>query len=146
MLNKERPEVIEQLIEYTTNPMYGIVDVVEELRLAIESESVGQMRKALKIWLNEEYVEPFKVTQAEKYILESVQDEYEWIYRESEGTNYLIISVNKPNSYRNVQFNATGKYQDFRCFNHLFKFITIENSPLKIGDILNNCEVVDDVD
>ena len=129
MLNKERPEVIEALVEYTTNPMYGIVDIIEELSLRIKRESVGEVQKALKIWLNSEYVEPFKVTQAEKCILELLRKKgYVEIKRDRQGSLWVSDNAGLSTIY---------------VFNDFFRFVK-KCERLKIKDILENCEVIDD--
>ena len=129
MLNKERPEVIEQLVEYATNPMYGMADIIQELRLRPKSESVGQARKALKIWLNEEYVEPFKLTQAEKCILELLRKK-----------GYVEI---KRDRQEDLWVSDNAVLSTIHVFNDFFRFVK-KGERLKIKDILENCEVIDD--
>lgn len=78
-------------------------------------------------WLNSEYVEPIKLTHAEKVILENMKKATR-IKRAERGT--LLAG-----SYQ-------GSWWDFSDFGHLFQFV--KDEPLEIKRILENCEVIED--
>ena len=148
MLNKERPEVIEALIECFTDreDAYRYTHVpLEKFRdkMNIKQEFKKPLATQIQEWLYTEYIESFKITQAEKCILESIDKKYLWIVRDlSEG---IGLYEAKPEKEGKFYHPSVGSYTDMRLFKHLFSWLTFENSPLKIGDILDNCEVIDNV-
>ncbi|WP_050636156.1 hypothetical protein [Candidatus Stoquefichus sp. SB1] len=98
------------------------------------------------IWANSEYVELIKLTLAEKIILENIDSNFKWIARGE--NNYLFCHERKPMKSKvdRMMFLDGGHFSRIP-FDNLFKFIKWEdNEPYKIKDILNNCEVVEDVD
>ena len=137
MLNKERPEVIETIIDYFSGEFTGEC-------LDVKIGFYGKFYEhEFKEWMNAEYVEPFKITQAEKSILESIDKEYLWIVRDlSEG---IGLYTAKPEKEGKGYHLSMGSYTDMRLFKHLFNWLTVQNSPLKISDILENCEVINNV-
>lgn len=97
-------------------------------------------------WLNEEYKE-VKLTEDEKIILKNMSEEYRYIARDK--NDYLYIYRNKPE--RDNVAKAWRPYDEFYIkfymYNHLFQFIKwTDKKPYKIKELLENCEVVENVD
>ena len=134
MLNKERPEVIDVLINCFTdnedvyeNKYDSLAKFRDKMNINVCYDKPLTMK--IREWLNSEYVEPFKVTQAEKCILELLRKKgYVEIKRDRQGD--LWISDNAVLSH---------------VFNNFFRFVK-KGERLKIKDILENCEVIEDVD
>ena len=97
--------------------------------------------------LLEEHKETIKLMLHEKCILESLPNDYKYIARDENGD--LGIYKHEPLKCRSVWIPqaAHNGLRVLELFNHLFKFIKWEdNEPYKIEDILNNCEVGENVD
>lgn len=97
-------------------------------------------------WANTEYIEPIKLTIAEKIILENLDSNFKWIARHE--NNYLFCHERKPikSKVDRMMFLGGGNFSRIP-FDNLFKFIKWEDDqPHLIEDILNNCEVVESVD
>lgn len=97
--------------------------------------------------LLKEHKETIKLTLHEKCILESLPNDYKYITRDKSGD--LCIYKHEPLKYQDVWILQAGHngLRALELFKHLFKFIKWEdNEPYKIEDILNNCEVVENVD
>lgn len=97
-------------------------------------------------WANSEHVELIKLTLAEKIILENIDSNFKWIARGE--NNYLFCHERKPMKSKvdRMMFLDGGNFSRIP-FDNLFKFIKWEDDqPHSIEDILNNCEVVEDVD
>ena len=88
-----------------------------------------------------EHKETVKITKNEKAILESIDKEYKWIARDSDGN--LGVYTDKPSK----NFYGWGNhdyYKYFELFNHLFQFIKFEDKePYNIQELFENCEVVE---
>ena len=143
MLNKERPEVIDALINCFTNreDVYAYKHVaLEKFRdgMNIEQEFKKPLATQIQEWLYTEYVEPFKLNRMQKNILESFDPTF-WIARDSSGD--LELFMTKPEvSNRTNYWTEEGAYT-IDVYNDLFLFID-EMSCYRVGDILENCEVV----
>lgn len=84
-----------------------------------------------------------QLTDDEKVILRNLDKEYKLIARDEDGD--VCVFTNKP--FRNKPFRETnykvGNYwfdsmrEDMRAFNHLFQFITWEDEPYEIKELLN---------
>ena len=123
MLNKERREVINAMSDKLSG-------------LNVDFEKVGfkgrLFTSEFEEWVHSEYVEPFKLTQAEKCILEELAKKgYIKIQRNSDCSLNIITS--------------SMRYYGFNIFKENFKWLE-SNTAIKISDILENCEVVEDVD
>lgn len=95
-------------------------------------------------WLNAEYVEPIKLTHAEKVILENVDKNYKWITRDDHLNNLYIHEQEPSKSIKNGCWFTGGSCIKFSGFNHLFQFVKWEDEPLEIAWILENCEVIEE--
>ena len=135
MLNKERPEVVDALIEWISNGRYSIEHFKKETGFTGDFLN----SKEVKSWLNSEYVEPYEITQAEKTILESLPKGFEWIARDY--NEELNVYEEEPVKNAFEEFHSTsGKFESMALFKHLFRFVDSKNS-LKISDILENCVI-----
>lgn len=97
--------------------------------------------------LLEEHKEPIKLTLHEKCILESLQNDYQYIARYQNGD--LFIYKHKPIRECDTWYlpNQFAGFRSMNIFKDLFKFVKPEDElPYMIEDILNNCEVVENVD
>lgn len=97
-------------------------------------------------WGNSEHVDPIKLTLAEKIILENLDKKFKWIARDKDGM--LLCCECKPYKVdnHNMWFINWGI---FSClpFEHLLQFIKWEDEePFHIEELLNNCEVIENVD
>ena len=86
-------------------------------------------------WLKSEHKEKITLSEAERVILENIDKDYKWIARDEE--RYLRCYDCKPVKGKDF-WNITGnKYLHMGGFNHLFQFITWENSePYNIEELL----------
>ena len=104
-----------------------------------DGRSCGQCGEEFLEWLNEEYKEPIKLTEDERVILKNMSVDYRYIGRDKNGD--LYIYRNKPERDNFV------KAMKFNVYNHLFQVIKwTDKKPYKIKDILENCEVNNDVE
>ena len=85
------------------------------------------------IWLKSEHKEIPKPSDAERVILENLPKDYKWICRDS---NYnLILCTEKPIKLNRDWSNTVAL--DLEVFNHLFQFITWDDSePYNIEELL----------
>ena len=120
MLNKERREVINAMSDKLSG-------------LNVDFKKVGfkgsLFTPEFKEWLHSEYVEPFKISQAEKIVLEELLKKYSKITRTVAGNLRLTESY--------------GIDDTLVPLNHWFSFIK-SGEEMLIVDILENCEVVDE--
>lgn len=92
-------------------------------------------------WLNAEYVEPIKLTNAEKVILENLDDCWKWITRDNV---YKTLEIHMTKPLRNNNYWESGSDCCFGMFDDLFQFVKWENEPLEIAWLLENCEVIEE--
>ena len=122
MLNKERPEVISAMSDKLSG-------------FKVDFEKVGFKGRLLtpefKEWLHSEYVEPFKITQAEKIVLEELSKRYSEIRRTEAGD----LRLSRFDGYKGDRLEPLS---------HWYSFIK-NGEEMWIVDILENCEVVDNV-
>lgn len=88
-------------------------------------------------WLKAEHKEKITLSEAERIILENLPEEYTLIARDKEGT--LKIGVDKlVKSDRGFWYHVScSKYTNLEVFNHLFQFITWNDSePYNIEELL----------
>lgn len=96
---------------------------------------------ALK-FLFSEAKEKIKLTKAEYCILKNIDPKYQWIARDK--NNRIWLYEEKP--FKDDDEWSAMESSYFDVFNHLFKFIKWEDEePHNIQELLNNCEVKEDV-
>lgn len=102
-------------------------------------------------WLYEEYKKPkIKVPLATKYFLESLDDKYEWIAKDGDGSVwcYEFKPRRKCTQGENKIWSVYGK-ADIVCVKDIFKkelfdFLSWEDEePTNIKELLENCEIVE---
>ena len=82
--------------------------------------------------------EAIKVSRGERIVLQMLDEQFQWIARDEDGT--LYIYKNKPHK-RDAYcwFNYDG-FCVFSAFNHLFQMVQWEDEePWLITDIINKC-------
>ena len=85
-------------------------------------------------WLKAEHKEKITLSEAERVILENIDKEYKWIARDNVG--YIYIYSIKPAKGKSLWYNG-GKFISIEAFNHLFQFITWNDSePYNIEELL----------
>lgn len=150
MLNKEF--YVKEIIEIVTGPdnnTFGVDRRTKKLykctKLGCENCLFsGECRKLRNEWANSEHVDPIKITHAEKTILENLCEDLKLIVRDcNKKLSCFDSKLIKDEDFLDAD--------DGYCVNspliNLFKFIKLEDDETyKIEDILNNCEVIEDVD
>ena len=135
--------------EWLLNKMQNMSD--EELAVKINtmngiSEFVGcseqenctsrACERCIECWLKTEHKEKITLSEAERIILENIDKDYKWICRDKDNT--LKLYIYKPKKHNGNWFadEATVCYR-LECFNHLFQFITWNDSePYNIEELL----------
>lgn len=85
-------------------------------------------------WLKSEHKEKITLSEAERIILENTEETFGWICRDRDGD--LYIYAEKPIK-RSSNWADGIKSNEFVCFNHLFQFITWNDSkPYNIAELL----------
>lgn len=79
-----------------------------------------------------------KITQQEKYILSCVHPDYKYIARDGEDNEIYVYDLEPIRTESWEYYRSDGEVGDISIFNHLFKEITFENSPILISDLLND--------
>lgn len=94
-------------------------------------------------WLLSEYKEPIKLTRTEYSLLRHVYKlNYKYIARDKNGN--ISVYLDEPDKDILTEF-WHGKEYEITLFNNLFPFIKWEDKePIRIKEVLNNCEVVND--
>ena len=87
-------------------------------------------------WLKSEHKEKITLSETERIILENIDKNYKWIARDE--NNYLYVYENKPTREESRwKNNGIDLYEDIFVFNHLFQFITWNDSePYNIAELL----------
>lgn len=93
-----------------------------------------------KDWLKSEHKEQIKLSDAERTILENMNEKFEWIARDMAGS-FLYVYEEKPQrgdgSWESRQRSATP--HNFMAFDELFQFIKWEDTePYNIEELLKN--------
>ena len=84
-------------------------------------------------WLEQEYIEPIKLTDDEVVILRNIPEEYKWLIRIRHCG--LIVRNTKPE--RKEETWEIVPSMDLYLFNHLFQFVTPEDEePYNINELL----------
>lgn len=98
--------------------------------------SYGLCNEAKLAWLKAEHKEKITLSEAERIILENIDKEYKWIARDKSWEN-LYVYTEKPEKDGHFIWGPTESAQDLLCFNHLFQFITWNDSePYNIEELL----------
>ena len=80
-------------------------------------------------WLNAEYIEPIRLTKAEKVILENLDENATHIKRQK--GRLLMLGILEDNCFKVIGINS-----------ELFQFV--KDEPLEIVWLLENCEVIEE--
>ena len=89
-------------------------------------------------WLQQEHKEKPKLSDAERVILEVINEKYGWIARDEDNT--ISVFTDEPSKMINGS-GFWGRVEDdfnnLECFNHLFQFIKWEDTePYNIEELL----------
>ena len=131
MKNKERPEVVDALIESMMDISLFSPNLYVLERFSKKMKAEFNSKREIDEWLNSEYVEPFKITQAETFVLEN-------LHKYSKDS-----SIKRYASFGGIALSTPWDVYEMPFYNHLFDWIK-EGEAYKIADILENCEVIDD--
>lgn len=88
------------------------------------------------------YKEPVRITKTAKVILESINQRYNWIVKESNGT--VCIYGDKPKKEDDGRWHGYS----YRCIDlafkeNIFDFLSWKDEePINIKELLENCEVI----
>ena len=124
--------------EWLLNKMQNMSD--EELAVFLDSPYAFlkiKRTECISNWLKSEHKEPITLSEAERIILENIDKEYKWIARDKDEG--LFVYVEKPSKnntwWANGSYNKAGMHVSL--FNHLFQFITWNDStPYNIAELL----------
>lgn len=98
-----------------------------------------ECNKRVEEWLEEEYQEHIKLTEAEKVILENVDERGKWISRDKNGDLFIYEGKPKKSEIECVISMYISRFP----FKQLFQFIKWEDEePYNIDELLENCEVL----
>lgn len=133
--------------EWLLNKMQNMSDEELAVILACESRMCeimdkgcagGDCSNCIYPWLKAEHKEPITLSEAERIILENIDKEYKWIARDKSENLYMYTE--KPFKYGDVWHNTSCSLE-LICFNHLFQFITWNDSePYNIAELLKGGE------
>ena len=101
-----------------------------------ECEDTGDCTECIIKWLKAEHKEKITISEAERIILGNINKDYKWICRDKDNT--LKLYIYKPKNHKGNWFadEVTISYR-LECFNHLFQFITWNDSePYNIEELL----------
>lgn len=154
MLNAERfKEEINK-----RNNVFGLTDSIADCRLVKcrdcrfshlnNSDDGIIMCSTRKVkWLLSEYREPVKLSKLEYELLKFFKNEgYKYIARDNVGET-LYRYPEKPTKNIYDEWGKGGICTDLRMFNDLFQFVKWgDEEPTSIKDVLDNCEVFNDVE
>ena len=131
LLNKMQNMSDEELAEAIKVP--DEMDRVTNCSLQ-ECEQFEDCNVCVAKWLKEEHKEPTKLSDAERVILENVDEKFNYICRDRDGD--LYIYVEKP-IRRTSNWDDGIVANEFCCYGHLFQFIKWENEqPYSIEELL----------
>lgn len=88
-------------------------------------------------WLNQDYVEPIKLSHDEYVILKNVPKKYKWIWRDL--NEELYISENAPIIDENNNYLGLGCFADLP-YNYDFLFVNCEDEPYEIAKLIADYE------
>jgi hypothetical protein len=129
-----RQWLLEQMQNMSDEELYEQINLVPYLNCANVKCAGISCRECVKGWLQSEHKEPIKLSDAERIILENVDEEYKWIARDKNG--YLKASKDKPEK-ECVTWERCHGYVSMCAFNHLFQFIKWEDTePYNIEELL----------
>ncbi len=130
LLNKMQNMSDEELME----TLEKIIDVCqyENTNYPCDSDCIPCKAR----WLKLEHKEKITLSEVERIILENINKDYKWICRDKDNT--LKLYIYKPKNHKGNWFadEVTISYR-LECFNHLFQFITWNDSePYNIAELL----------
>ena len=97
-------------------------------------------------WLLSEYKEPIKVSKLEHDILKYLSDNTRHMYIARNKDGNLFLYDTEPVKNKVNDWWSGRNIHGMLAFNKLFQFVKWEDEkPTSIKDVLDNCEVVDDV-
>lgn len=100
--------------------------------------SCDDCKKAFKVWLEQEYAEPIKISADERAILRNLKG-YKYIVRDMSDTLYLYSEY--PQKLEDCWAWTNGKCANLKIFNDLFRFITFNDAqPYSIRELLKVSE------
>lgn len=103
-------------------------------RIRKENTCFGRTCEECREWLEEEYVEPVELTEAERTILQNVDKKYKYIARDKNGNLYMY--EDRPTRGISMWINSIISTH-MRVFNHLFQFVQWEDTnPYNIEELL----------
>jgi ferredoxin len=86
-------------------------------------------------WLKAEHKEKPKLSEAERVILENIDEEYKWICRDKNSA--LCVYKSEPEKGIGNWNNSEGDWLSLTVFTHLFQFIKWEDeNPYNIEELL----------
>ena len=94
--------------------------------------------KCISNWLKSEHKEQIKLSDAERIILENIDKDYKWIARD--GVEGVLWTFAEKPTKNNKWWTNVSNYKigvSLNLFNHLFQFITFEDTePYNIEELL----------
>lgn len=109
--------------------------------LDCQGRSCDYCHKKFLEWLNEEYKEPIKLTEAERVILKNMSEDFRYIARDKNG--YLYVYRNTEPDWSDIQQAWRPRHGneciEFFEYNHLFQFVKwTDEKPYKIKELLSS--------
>lgn len=131
LLNKMQNMSDEEFVKVFEESTY-----ICELKNCEETTSM-HCEDCIERWLKSEYKEPITLSEAERIILENIDKEYKWIARDECG-DLVLHAVEPHKEYMcNTWINDEAEDDILSPFNHLFQFITWNDSePYNIEELL----------
>lgn len=100
-------------------------------------EEKANCKQCRKEWLQQEHKDKAKLSEAERVILENIDEKYQWIARDENKHIYVYTDEPVKEDTEWSQWVRGGKEEGLRAFNHLFQFIKWEDDkPYNIDDLL----------
>lgn len=101
---------------------------------------------AAMLWLLSEYREPIKLSKLEYDILKYLSDNTRHMYIARNKDGNLFLYDTEPVKNKVNDWWSGRNIHGMLAFNKLFQFVKWEDEkPTSIQEVLNNCEVVEDV-
>lgn len=129
MTNFER---VKQELRIDDVGAHPLCDAIHRIRKEIDC--YGRSCEECRKWLEEEYVEPIALTEAEKIILKNLDSNYKYIARDKDGSLYIF---NEKPTKEDEFWDTPSYYCRLEAFEHLFKFVQWEDTePYEIAELL----------
>lgn len=132
MKNKEKYD----LTALSFNIQNACVELIDntnnQVVFKVKSYNYVQIIIELLKWLEQEYIEPTKLTDDEIVILKNIDKTYKWVARDSSNIPYVYKDKPIKDEYR-----WCGNFISLMVLEHLFKFIKWEDEePYNIDELL----------